>query len=258
MILRKLSDAIREQNWFTVVLEILVVVVGIYIGLQADEWNQTRKENQRAERAPEDLRIEFVTINHAANDLAVYYKDLVGNLELLIGSLRAGEIKPQHEAAIRDVITFGGKFGDPPPPSGTFLDLMSSGNLALIRDRDLRLRLIEYDQSLDVIVESDANINNMLGHFAYAFRRHATISESFQLPESPNLAFVDAEFLGTTKVNFEAILVNPNFRVAAEQHLSSQIGRYINIRVSQSKITQIQHLIDQEFGIAAPPAEHQR
>jgi len=111
MILRKLSDAIREQNWFTVVLEILVVVVGIYIGLQADEWNQTRKENQRAERTLEDLRIEFVTINHAANDLAVYYKDLVGNLELLIGSLRAGEIKPQHEAAIRDVITFGGKFG---------------------------------------------------------------------------------------------------------------------------------------------------
>ncbi len=256
MILRKLSDAIREQNWFTVVLEILIVVIGIYIGLQADEWNQTRKENQRAERALENLRVEFVAIDHAANELAVYYKNLVDNLQLLTGSLRVGVIEPQHEAAIRDAITFGSKFGDPPPPSGTFRDLMSSGNLALIRDRDLRLRLIEYDQSLDVIVESDANINNMLGHFAFAFRQHATIDESFQLPESPNLAFVDVKFPGTTKVNFEAILVDPAFRVAAEQHLSSQIGRYINIRVSQSKIAQIQHLIDQELGIGAIPAEN--
>ncbi len=87
MILRKLSDAIREQNWFTVMLEILIVVIGIYSGLQADDWNHTRKENQRAERALEDLRGEFVAINHAANGLANYYKRLVGNLELLTGSL---------------------------------------------------------------------------------------------------------------------------------------------------------------------------
>ena len=34
MILRKLADAITAQNWFTVVLEVLIVVVGIFIGLQ--------------------------------------------------------------------------------------------------------------------------------------------------------------------------------------------------------------------------------
>jgi hypothetical protein len=45
MILRKLSDAIRQQNWFTVILEISIVVVGIFIGLQVDEWNQNRLEN---------------------------------------------------------------------------------------------------------------------------------------------------------------------------------------------------------------------
>lgn len=247
MILRKFSAAIREQDWFTVVLEILIVVVGIFIGLQADEWNQTRKENQHAERALEELRVDFVAINHAANGLAVYYKNLVDNLELLNGSLRAGEVKPQDEAAIGDAIALGGKFGDPPPPSGTFRDLMSSGNLALIRDRELRLRLIEYDQSLEDIVESDANINNMLGHFSFAFRRHATFDESFQLPESPNFSFVDVEFTSVNKVDIEAILIDPAFRVAAEQHLSSQIGRYINIRVSQSKIAQIQHLIDLEL-----------
>ena len=44
MILRKLAAAIREQDWFTVVLEVLVVVAGIFIGLQVDDWNNLRKD----------------------------------------------------------------------------------------------------------------------------------------------------------------------------------------------------------------------
>jgi hypothetical protein len=80
---------------------------------------------------------------------------------------------------------------------------------------------------------SDASINNMLRHFA----------------------FVEMKFSGTTNVNFDAILTDPAFRVAAEQHLSSQLGRFINIRVSQSKIIQIQELIDQELGVAATSTE---
>lgn len=43
MILRRLADAFRQQNWFTVVLEVLIVVTGIFIGLQVDDWNNFRK-----------------------------------------------------------------------------------------------------------------------------------------------------------------------------------------------------------------------
>ncbi len=46
MILRKIADAIQQQNWFTVVLEILIVVVGIFIGLQVDDWNSLRKDRR--------------------------------------------------------------------------------------------------------------------------------------------------------------------------------------------------------------------
>ena len=42
MILRRLAESIRKQEWFTVVLEVLIVVVGIFIGLQVDEWNRAR------------------------------------------------------------------------------------------------------------------------------------------------------------------------------------------------------------------------
>jgi hypothetical protein len=45
MILRHLADAIRGQNWFTILIELTVVVVGIFLGLQVDGWNERRKEN---------------------------------------------------------------------------------------------------------------------------------------------------------------------------------------------------------------------
>ena len=51
MILRRLADAIREQNWFTVVLELAIVVIGILIGLQMDDWNQRRLERESDRRA---------------------------------------------------------------------------------------------------------------------------------------------------------------------------------------------------------------
>jgi hypothetical protein len=92
-------------------------------------------------------------------------------------------------------------------------------------------------------------------HIAFAFRRHATIGGAIQFPDTPNLAFVEMKFPGASNVNFDAILTDPAFRVAAEQHLSSQLARFISIRVGQSKIIQIQGLIDQELGVAATSTE---
>jgi hypothetical protein len=51
MILRRLAHAIREQNWFAVVLEVAVVVLGIFVGLQVNDWNQRRLEREGDQRA---------------------------------------------------------------------------------------------------------------------------------------------------------------------------------------------------------------
>ena len=42
MILNRLAKGIKNQDWFVVVLEIFIVVIGIYIGLQVDDWNKAR------------------------------------------------------------------------------------------------------------------------------------------------------------------------------------------------------------------------
>jgi len=42
MILRRITRHVKRQDWFAVWLDLIVVVAGIYIGLQADAWMSSR------------------------------------------------------------------------------------------------------------------------------------------------------------------------------------------------------------------------
>ena len=49
MILRRLIEHVRAQNWTAVALDFVIVVMGVFIGIQVANWN-----GERAERRQED------------------------------------------------------------------------------------------------------------------------------------------------------------------------------------------------------------
>ncbi|MCM2313369.1 MAG: hypothetical protein NDI84_18420, partial [Steroidobacteraceae bacterium] len=59
MILRSLAHSIRKQDWLAVAIEFLIVVAGIFVGLQVTDWNERRQLRARElnylERMAEDL-----------------------------------------------------------------------------------------------------------------------------------------------------------------------------------------------------------
>ena len=50
MIINRLSTLIRRQDWSSLTIEMLVLMVGIFAGLQVNNWNEDRLEAQRLER----------------------------------------------------------------------------------------------------------------------------------------------------------------------------------------------------------------
>lgn len=42
MILRRLADSFRRQDWFAVMIEFVLVVAGILPALQISNWNEAR------------------------------------------------------------------------------------------------------------------------------------------------------------------------------------------------------------------------
>lgn len=105
MILRRLSDAIRRQDWFTVVIETLIVVFGVYIGLQVNNWAQDRADRRDYNAALERLRDE-IAANRETMDMTD--SDLAAELPRVRGALDALETcadDPATLAAVNDGIS---------------------------------------------------------------------------------------------------------------------------------------------------------
>ena len=60
MILRRFMQHVKEQNWFAVGLDVIVVIVGIFLGMQVTNWNETRIENETAKVYVERLKADLL------------------------------------------------------------------------------------------------------------------------------------------------------------------------------------------------------
>lgn len=60
MILRRTAEAFRRQDWFTVTIETLMVVLGVFLGLQVNNWNGARAESVRSREYLSRIRAELV------------------------------------------------------------------------------------------------------------------------------------------------------------------------------------------------------
>jgi len=63
MLLRSITRHVTAQNWFAVGIDFVIVVIGVYIGIQVSNWNEARLECERGEYFSallvEDIRQEF-------------------------------------------------------------------------------------------------------------------------------------------------------------------------------------------------------
>ena len=46
MLLRRMTEHIKNQNWLAIFIDFVIVVVGVFIGIQVANWNELKKEQQ--------------------------------------------------------------------------------------------------------------------------------------------------------------------------------------------------------------------
>ena len=95
MLLRRVSRHVREQNWFAVVVDFFIVVIGVFMGVQAANWNEAREERRLGQYYTERL------VTDLENDLAVnagvfsYFTQVLDNVEETERLLRAPNPDPK-------------------------------------------------------------------------------------------------------------------------------------------------------------------
>ncbi|WP_412061309.1 hypothetical protein [Rubrivirga sp. IMCC45206] len=142
-ILGRLSKAVREQNWFAVALEVVIVIVGVVIGFQVTSWGQAR-----ADRATEQTYLRQLAADLAETERIVAERDARmdaathAGLDRLLRSFDAPQRPPADSVAawLRQALYVA----SPRPVLGTAEALVATGDLRLLADDALRAAVLRY------------------------------------------------------------------------------------------------------------------
>jgi len=139
MILRSLTRHVRDQNWFAVGIDFLIVVVGVFIGIQVANFNAARADSY-LERLHQDVSDDIVMLQQRQ---ALWARQIKLGRE----ALAATELRPDEQARAWQIVRAFHHASNSVPlhlRDGTYADMVSSGQLGLIADTDLRDRATLY------------------------------------------------------------------------------------------------------------------
>jgi hypothetical protein len=125
MILHSVAEALRRQNWAAIAIEIVIVVIGVFVGTQVSNWNQTRVETAATKRmlvqfGPElQAQIEFFGSARTYYATARRFADValaawqgdgrISDERFVIAAYQASQIYAQGVNAENWTLTFGGE-----------------------------------------------------------------------------------------------------------------------------------------------------
>jgi hypothetical protein len=165
MILRRVMKHVRDQNWFAVAIDFLIVVTGVFIGIQVSNWN--------AERIASTREISYLQALGRDLEKSVEYADRTMEFIREMRAAQAGladhvqgirRLAPdQLNRTIFDALYPLPKLNVSMP---TYEELKTSGATHLLKDRPLRLALQELDSRLEEVRQREADQSEIFYRFS--------------------------------------------------------------------------------------------
>ena len=149
MILQRLIKNTAEQNWFVVFIELVVVFVGIYLGIQATNWDEERKSRADGYYYLDLLQRQLDAEIQVSEEVVAGLSDRVDQLRSAFKLLYAdswsedeyAQFKSDHLAAYRS----------PPPPRrpSALRQLVDAGKIDLVESRAMQEMLFDLDNAYE-------------------------------------------------------------------------------------------------------------
>lgn|GEM_PF-1205993 len=145
MLLRRLTQHVQNQNWFAVFLDFIIVVVGVFIGLQVGNWNQAVKERAKEAIVIAQLEDEFTSVLESAKMAKVSSDNSLQATRHVLRVIRDGK-EPDDKDTFLKSLRMAGSFEAGPSEPVTLVELLSSGGLSELSSPDLRTALVQYHE----------------------------------------------------------------------------------------------------------------
>ena len=216
MLLRSITQHVREQNWFAVFLDFVIVVAGILIAFQITNWNEARVEAQREQVLLERLHHDFVGIVAWGDRIMPWVNEAPEDVSRLIDQIRA-DTEPELDDAFRRSARASVYLFATFEISPTYQELVSTGTLSRISNTELREALASYGRNRDA--------ERIVTEGLYALQNQGVTREAIRFAtfvDDPDLSFdaVLRELTAAVSFDWEALKkTEPHLHVVLQNHL---------------------------------------
>jgi len=241
MILRRFTEHLKEQNWFAVGLEVIVVIVGIFLGMQVTDWNENRKDHNDGQDFISRIHNEVLAVEQTSNRVRERRLNLISPLDsaavIIFDKNKSGILTDEQCFALGTSHYFNIAISDLP----SFVELMSAGRVAILEDHQLRTALIELKQTLVMLKEmiQDATI----------YTHNLPFDHPNLVKSKPYYDETLGEMQGQYKCNLIEMRKSQSFLNAVSENVDVYDG-YLRdgLRPWSSQMTNVHYLLDKILG----------
>jgi hypothetical protein len=163
MLLRRFTQHVKDQNWFAVTLDFLIVVAGIFIGLQVSAWNDSLSDRvMEREYLERLLRDMDVSVERQIQEFEVE-RSGIESMDLLADALERQSFSEEAKMATIEALNYMGWVVQPYTNLITVRELQSSGNISLIRSFEVRDAIGALEFSFNEALHSAQETSAILG-----------------------------------------------------------------------------------------------
>lgn len=148
MAVRRFRDHVAEHNWFAVAIDVGIVVLGVFLGMQANNWNEERLDRQRGERYRERLMDDLAANQEDFRQRIVYYRQVHDAGYAALRDLR----RPSTDDPVAFLVA-AFKATHVLPRSAqraTYREIVSAGAMGSLGDESIRQKVMSYYSGLDM------------------------------------------------------------------------------------------------------------
>ena len=172
MLLRRITQHVKAQNWFAVVIDFTIVVFGILLAFQITEWNQARKdrilEREYLERVVQDLEGDAKALELSIR-LAISRAE---KLDLVLNLRNDAKAAVDNQCAYLIGVAMGSVASLRPSLNQTHGEMVTSGNLSLLRSNTIKNQLGIYYNNYQALNNSMQRIGQRVAPLAVIQRNH--------------------------------------------------------------------------------------
>jgi len=210
MLFRRISAHLKRQDWFAVGLDLLIVVVGIYIGLQVDAWNSIRQDRVVEREYLERLLVDMEESLEAQRDSKSQFDASIAATNYIGQIQRAGTFENVDEDRLILGLNSVGWVIPPVSNMVTIRELQSTGNIALIQDVSIRMAIGQFERSFAILEFSALQALEFMSAAAPEFMAWSYLEPKIKGEHDSVTEAEDDSYGYVQRYDMERILKNPD------------------------------------------------